>query len=78
MVLKNIIGNTYNGKVDSIVKFGAFIYIKDLNSKGLLHISQISDGFVNDVNDFLQENEIINVKVIDIKDGNKLSLKLVK
>ena len=69
------IGAIYTGKVMKIVQFGAFINIMP-NCDGLLHISEIANEKVNDVNDYLQENKEIRVKIIGIDRGKiKLSAK---
>jgi len=52
-----------DGKVQSIMPFGAFITLKD-GSVGLVHISEISENFVNDVNDYLKVG--MTVKVVEL------------
>src|SRR5690606_13789483 len=36
---------------------------------GLVHISEVADVYVEDINDHLKENEIVKVKIINIRDG---------
>lgn len=53
----------------------------DENTTGLIHISEISSGFVSDVHSFVKQGEKIVVKIIDIDKKNKqlrLSLKAVQ
>ena len=45
-------GKTCKGKVTKITKFGAFIRLED-GSNGLVHISQVSDAYVLDVQEYL-------------------------
>ncbi len=64
------------GKVFKIVAFGAFVKLAD-GSSGLVHISEISDGYVQDVKDFLELGMEVKVVVLaDEADGRKkLSIK---
>lgn len=55
------------GVVKSITKFGAFV---DIGGKvGLVHISEVADGYVKEVSDHLKENDKIKVKIISITEG---------
>lgn len=71
------IGKIYEGKVVKLLEFGAFVNF--LGSKdGLLHISEIRNERVNDVNEVLKENDIVKVKVIGVDKGKvRLSMKVV-
>ncbi|HCX65765.1 MAG TPA: RNA-binding protein S1 [Eubacteriaceae bacterium] len=61
------VGQIVEGTVKSITKFGAFV---DLGGEvGLVHISEVADGFVKEVSDYLNINDKIKVKVISIKEG---------
>ena len=68
------VGKTYAGKVVKIVEFGAFVNILP-GKDGLLHISQICEERVQNVSDYLQEGQMVNVKVLEIKQG-KISLSI--
>lgn len=64
-------------KVTGISKYGIFVNI-DNKYSGLIHISEISDNFVKDINDYAKIGDIINVKILDIDEINnqmKLSIK---
>ncbi len=50
-----VVGEIYTGKVLKIKPFGAIISLPG-NSPGLVHISQIANGFVQNVGDVLQES----------------------
>ncbi|MFH0924876.1 MAG: polyribonucleotide nucleotidyltransferase [bacterium] len=73
------IGKIYRGKVKKIMEFGAFVEIIP-NTDGLLHVSQLADYHVKNVEDELKEGEEITVKLIEIdKQGRlKLSRKAIK
>jgi polyribonucleotide nucleotidyltransferase len=67
------IGKTYEGKVAKIVDFGAFVTLFP-GTDGLLHISQIAEGRVENVSDHLSEGETLNVKINQIDDRGKIDL----
>ena len=64
------VGSILEGKVTSIMKFGAFVSLGNGRS-GLVHISEIANTFVNDVHDFLQEGQEVKVKITDVDAENK-------
>lgn len=70
------VGEKLTGKVTGITNFGAFV---DLGSgaTGLVHISEISDGYVKDIHDVLSVGDEVTVKVMTIKDG-KIGLSIRK
>ena len=57
--------------VTGVQKYGAFINSIDGNYDGLIHISEISYGFVKSVNDYLKVGDIIYAEVIDIDEEAK-------
>jgi len=67
------IGEVYEGKVASIMNYGAFVDLAP-GVAGLLHVSELSDEFVKDVRKFVNEGEIIKVKVIGIDSQGKIKL----
>ena len=70
-------GSIVKCQVTGIEKYGAFVNIDGIYS-GLIHISEISNGFVKDINDFLQIGEIIYTQILDVDEENnrlKLSIK---
>ena len=65
------------GQVTGIEKYGIFVNIDSFYS-GLIHISEISDGFVRDVNDYINIGETIFAKVLEVDEEHlkvKLSIK---
>lgn len=66
-------GRIYSGKVTSIKDFGAFIEIAP-GKDGLCHISELSDGFVKNVNDVCKVGDVMEVKVIAVDDQNRVKL----
>ncbi|NLJ75504.1 MAG: S1 RNA-binding domain-containing protein [Firmicutes bacterium] len=71
------VGNIVEGKVTGITNFGAFVELSN-GKTGLVHISEVADAYVKDINDYLSENETVKVKVINISEGKiGLSIKQV-
>lgn len=69
------IGKIYEGKVTGITKFGAFVEIED-GISGMVHISEVSSSFVNDINDVLKIGDQVKVKVIKKTDDGKISMSI--
>lgn len=68
------VGSVLEGTVDSVKPYGAFVKIDD-DISGLVHVSQISNKRVADPSKVLKKGDVVNVKVIGIKDG-KISLSM--
>lgn len=67
------VGKTYTGEVVSIVPFGAFIALPG-QKEGLLHVSEIAHERVNNVEDYLKEKQVVEVKVLEINDRGQIRL----
>lgn len=63
-------GDIVKGTITGIEKYGAFIKI-DEEYSGLIHISEISEFFVKDINDYVTLGETIKVQIIEIDEKNK-------
>ena len=70
------VGSILGGKVTGIVAFGAFVELEN-GSTGLIHISEISSEFVDDVNKYLKIGQEVRVKVVSVE-NNKIGLSLKK
>ena len=73
-------GNIVEGKVVGIKPYGVFVSL-DEQTMGLLHISEISDGFIEDINKYIKIGDILKTKILDIdyqENRAKLSLKALK
>ncbi len=71
------VGKILEGKVSGIVPFGAFVSLPD-GETGLVHISEVSSSFVQNVSDHLSENQAVKVKVISVDEKGKISLSIKK
>jgi polyribonucleotide nucleotidyltransferase len=67
------IGQIYEGKVQKIVDFGAFVEIMP-GTDGLVHISELENRRVAKVTDVLNEGDMVKVKVLDIDGRGKIRL----
>ncbi len=66
-----------DGKVTGITTFGAFVQLTDGRS-GLVHISEVSDQYVKEVKDFLQEGQEVKVVPMSSIQEGKLRLSIKK
>ncbi len=71
------VGKIYQGKVRKIMNFGAFCEIIP-GQDGLVHISEIAEGYVKSVEDHLKVGDIVPVKVIAVDAQGKISLSMVQ
>ncbi len=71
------VGSILEGRVTGITKFGAFVDLGEGKS-GMVHISEISNTYVENVSDFLSEGDQVKVKVIGINENGKISLSIKK
>ena len=58
------VGNVFEGRVTGVKPFGAFVALPEGKS-GMVHISEVSNEFVQDINAVLKEGQTLNVKVIN-------------
>ena len=65
------------GKVTGIKSFGAFVELEGEKKQGLVHISEVSNTYVKDINEFLTVGQEVEVKVIKIdEEKGKISLSM--
>ncbi|WP_373893153.1 S1 domain-containing post-transcriptional regulator GSP13 [Virgibacillus natechei] len=69
-------GQIVEGKVTGIQPYGAFVALDD-EVQGLVHISEVTHGFVKDINDYLTVGDDVKVKVLNVDEANnKFSLSI--
>jgi polyribonucleotide nucleotidyltransferase len=69
------VGKIYEGPVTKILDFGALVNLLP-GKDGLLHISQIAHQRVEKVTDFLEEGQIVKVKVLETDEKGRVKLSL--
>ncbi|MBI3634528.1 MAG: S1 RNA-binding domain-containing protein [Candidatus Yonathbacteria bacterium] len=75
---KYSVGDELDGVISGIVDFGVFVKLED-GIEGLVHISEIGWGLIDDPRKIFKLHEKVRVKVIEIKDGKiSLSIKALK
>lgn len=69
------IGSKLEGKVTGITNFGAFVLLPG-GITGLVHISEIADSYVKDINEHLKVNDSVTVKVLNVDKDGKIGLSI--
>ncbi len=70
-------GSICEGKVTGITKFGAFVSFPDGRS-GLVHISEVTNTYVNEITDHLAVGQTVRVKILCTDDKGRLNLSIKK
>ena len=73
------IGKIYEGTVKNITKYGAFVELQmpeEEKVMGMVHISEISRSYVNEIRDHVTENQVVKVKILNITEEGKISLSM--
>lgn len=71
------VGSKITGKVTGIKPFGAFVELSEGKS-GLVHISEVDDSYVEDINNHLAVGDEVLVKVLTVGEDGKISLSIKK
>lgn len=74
------VGDLVIATVESVTDYGAYVKLDEYDKKGLLHVSEISSGWIRNIRDFVRENQKVVLKVlrVDIEKGHiDLSLRRV-
>lgn len=69
------VGQKVEGKVTGITNFGAFVALPD-NKSGLVHISEVAEGFVKDIHDYFSVGDTVMVKILKISPDGKINLSI--
>ena len=70
-----VVGNIVEGTITSVMAFGAFVDLGS-NESGLVHISELSNEYVKDINTFVKKGDRVKVKIIRIDEKVKISLSM--
>ena len=68
-------GAVIDGTVERITPYGAFLKLED-GRLGLVHISEIDRNYVKDVHEHLREADVVQAKVLAIKEDGKIDLSI--
>lgn len=71
------VGSKVQGKVTGITNFGAFVELPN-GSTGLVHISEVADNYVKDINEHLKVGDEVEVKVMNVEADGKIGLSIRK
>ncbi|MFC4323924.1 S1 domain-containing RNA-binding protein [Litchfieldia salsa] len=71
------VGSKLQGKVTGITNFGAFVELPG-GSTGLVHISEVADNYVKDINEHLKVGDQVEVKVMNVEKDGKIGLSIKK
>lgn len=69
------VGSIVEGKVVRVKPFGAIVSLG--SAQGLVHISQVANSFVQDINDHVKVGDMVKVKILSIDEENhKIALSI--
>ena len=69
------VGSIIEGKIVRIKPFGAIVSLGSV--QGLVHISQVANSFVKDINDHIKVDDIVKVKIVSIEEStHKIALSI--
>ena len=69
------VGNVFEGRVTGVKPFGAFVALPEGKS-GMVHISEVSNEYVQDINTVLHDGDAVKVQVINIAPDGKIALSI--
>lgn len=68
-------GNVLRGKITGLAPFGAFVELED-GKTGLVHISEVSSEYIDDISKHLAQGQNVKVKVMSVDEKGKISLSI--
>jgi S1 RNA binding domain protein len=71
------VGQILEGTVTGLTDFGAFVALPD-GKTGMVHISEVSNTYVNNISEHLSEGQEVKVRVIEINEKGKIALSIKK
>ena len=75
MALQLEVGAILEGKITGVKKFGAFVALPE-GKTGMVHISEVSNSFIEDLSTVLTEGQTVKVKVMNIGEDGKIALSI--
>lgn len=71
------VGEIVEGKVSDIMNYGIFVRLEG-NKNGLVHISEVSKDYVEDINNIFKKGDTVKVKILSIDSNGKIALSIKK
>lgn len=71
------VGEIVEGKITDIMQYGVFVKLGDGKS-GLVHISEVSNEYVEDINQVVKKGDTVKVKILSMDDSGKIALSIKK
>lgn len=69
------VGTIQEGKVTGVKNFGAFVELSD-GTTGMVHVSEVANSYVKDLNEHLHEGQEVKVKILSVSPEGKVSLSI--
>lgn len=69
------VGDIVEGKITAVKDYGVFVDIGEGKS-GMVHISEIAQSYVSNINDFVKVGDKVKLKVLTIAEDGKISLSI--
>ena len=69
------VGNVFEGRVTGVKPFGAFVALPE-GRVGMVHISEVSNEYVQDINAVLHDGDTVKVQVINVAPDGKIALSI--
>ena len=69
------VGNVFEGRVTGVKPFGAFVALPE-GRVGMVHISEVSNEYVQDLNTVLHDGDTVKVQVIQVAPDGKIALSI--
>ena len=73
---EEIIGKIVDGEVTNVTNFGAFVRMAESQEEGLVHISEVANEFITDIDKFVKVGDKVQVKVMSRNSKGKLELSI--
>ncbi len=73
--MQNEESSILQGKITGLAAFGAFVELED-GRTGLVHISEVSSEYVEDINKHLKVGQSVKVKIMSVDQNGKISLSI--
>lgn len=71
------VGSIVEGKITGVKKFGAFVALPD-GETGMVHISEVSNSYIEELSEVLSEGQVVKVKVLSRSPEGKIALSIKK